>query len=387
MFTLLLWRLLCLCLSSLPPTLPLIPPHPSYVVQWRGEKDFRYVPPSLREAEFQGSLSTVTPLPSSFKTDLVPGEPLFQTLTFQTLSAALPSDRVGQAAGRCATVRRVFRVLSEGGSLAELVSPIPDPYRHAEERGPAAPTWSVRVRDLRGGRALGKRRGHGRTHEAEALLALAPLTDLLEGAVCLKSPDVALHVLLLPGGRFLLLRLLTSGRGDLRGFDPAARGCVTATPLEPVAAFALANVARASPRAGAALDLYAGSCQALLAAAALGSSRTVGIERANEWLVPFGKIREDFRRRNLNEPTLIRGDCRDAAVRDAAGGPFGAVLADVPYGVRESVRGEGDGGTPVRDILELLAADVIRGKPLIREGGRVRGGRGGRGGGSPARPP
>jgi len=94
------------------------------------------------------------------------------------------------------------------------------------------------------------------------------------------------------------------------------------------------------------IDLYAGSCATLLAAGGLCPDvRTVGIERDNNWLVPFDKILEDFEIRDLPLPTLVRGDSRDhTIIEQILDEPYDVVLADPPYGKRGEIgRGAKDG--------------------------------------------
>lgn len=185
--------------------------------------------------------------------------------------------------------------------------------------------------------------------EREAVISASNFTAHLRGPVKLNDPALALSSFILPSERpsepptYLLLRKYCSGFSRLRDFDPNTRICVTSTPLEPIAAFTMANAGLVSNNS-AVLDLYAGSATSLLAAAGLAPEcTTVGIERDGDWLVNFTHISSDFVSRGLRPPHMIRGDSRSASVRRsalAAAGVrgFDAILADPPYGKRE-VRG------------------------------------------------
>ena len=156
---------------------------------------------------------------------------------------------------------------------------------------------------------------------------------------------------------------------------PTTRKCVTSTPLRPSVAISMANIAKLQ-RDFNVLDPYAGSCSTLLAAAMVEPTcKTVGIERAHGGIVSFMNIERDFVIRNFAPLSgLIRGDCRDVAIRDKAieainGKEFDAILTDPPYGIREKI----DEGCPppLAELFHSIIEDRERGKRLLRVGGRI----------------
>jgi len=177
-------------------------------------------------------------------------------------------------------------------------------------------------------------------------------------------------------GRKMLARRIASGP-KIFSIAPTERICVTNTPLEPIAAFCLCNIARI--KAGdKILDPYAGSCTTLLAAAMIvPDAETVGIEIAHNGLVNREHIAEDFSSRNLRLPNqIIHGDSTSVFVRETAKEavnhqPFDAIIADPPYGIRESV-GYND-NSPLEELFASIAIDrhsTDRGR-LLRVGGRL----------------
>jgi tRNA G10 N-methylase Trm11 len=158
---------------------------------------------------------------------------------------------------------------------------------------------------------------------------------------------------------------------------PTERICITNTPLEPIAAFVLCNIARIKNN-DKILDPYAGSCTTLLAAAMIAPDcETVGIEIAHDGLVNREHIAQDFTSRNLKLPNqLIYGDSTDVAVRETAkaavnGEPFDVIIADPPYGIRESV--SYNEHSPLEELFASIAIDsnVTDRKRLIKRGGRL----------------
>ena len=82
-------------------------------------------------------------------------------------------------------------------------------------------------------------------------------------------------------------------------------------------------------------------------------------------------IAADFTTRGLKPPlALIEGDATDASVRaeacNAVGGAFDVIVADPPYGLRERLS-----SNPLRDILDMIAADRDAGNRLLKVGGRL----------------
>lgn len=157
--------------------------------------------------------------------------------------------------------------------------------------------------------------------------------------------------------------------------DPNTRICVTNTPLCPIAAFAMCNVAGVKD-GSTILDPYAGSCATLLAAAMIAPTcRTVGIEIAHNGLVNRKDIRTDFETRGLPAPlALLQGDSTDSGIRDEArkvigSEPFDLIITDPPYGIRES---KGDNALPpLCQLFRSIADDREAGKRLLKVGGRL----------------
>jgi tRNA G10 N-methylase Trm11 len=211
--------------------------------------------------------------------------------------------------------------------------------------------------------------------EREALLALRPLLSQLGGAVNLRSPDTKIYVLdgLVNGTALLTRRLASGGHRLASSIAPNTRICVTNTPLCPVAAFALCNVAGVKGNQSI-LDPYAGSGAILLAASLIdGKSGTVGIEIAHDGLVNREDLRRDFATRRLPQPlALIKGDSTDVEVRRQArlaigDVPFDLIITDPPYGIREStIR-----SVPILDLLNAIASDRKAGRRLLKKGGKL----------------
>ena len=158
---------------------------------------------------------------------------------------------------------------------------------------------------------------------------------------------------------------------------PAERICITNTPLEPIAAFILCNIARIKSN-DKILDPYAGSCTTLLAAAMIAPNcETVGIEIAHNGLVNREHIVQDFTSRDLKLPNeIICGDSTEMTVRESAKAavndePFDVIIADPPYGIRESV-GYNE-NSPLEELFTSIAIDsnVTDRKRLLKFGGRL----------------
>jgi tRNA G10 N-methylase Trm11 len=156
---------------------------------------------------------------------------------------------------------------------------------------------------------------------------------------------------------------------------PATRICITNTPLEPIAAFCLCNVARIR-NGDRILDPYCGSGTTLLAAAMIApDSKTVGIEIAHNGLVNRGDILKDFSSRSLSPPRkLICGDSTHASTRAQArtavgGQSFDAIISDPPYGIRES--SNYNDKSPLEELFACIQQDRDLQHRLLRVGGRV----------------
>ena len=145
------------------------------------------------------------------------------------------------------------------------------------------------------------------------------------------------------------------------------------TPLCPIAAFSLCNVAGLR-KDQTILDPYAGSGAILLAAAMIEPTcRSVGVEIAHDGLVNREDIRKDFSTRGLAQPlALLRGDSTEyngrAEAREAIGNrPFDYIISDPPYGVRESTIDM----DPIVELLRAIKEDRDSGQPLLKKGGKL----------------
>jgi 16S rRNA G966 N2-methylase RsmD len=275
------------------------------------------------------------------------------------------------------------------------------------------------------------------SRERRALQDLKPLLLTFGGGVDLQNPDCKLYVMdgLLEQQR-RQPSLLLNERDDDRKSDeqkqqrqqvkilarriaigprvsimaPATRICITNTPLCPMAAFWMCNIAGIRP-GQAILDPFAGSCSILMAAAMIhGSCRTVGIEIAHNGLVNRADIRRDFVTRNLTLPCdLVHGDCTDVRVRrrakralllptphdddhhdkqhqhsddddddhddnDVSTLPsFDYIITDPPYGIRESTNYNSK--TPMQELFQAIANDRHDQRhgetPLLKPGGKL----------------
>ena len=106
-------------------------------------------------------------------------------------------------------------------------------------------------------------------------------------------------------------------------------------------------------------------------------SETVGIEIAHNGLVNREHIKRDFTSRNLKLPNqVICGDSTDVAVREAAKAAvndesFDIIIADPPYGIRETV--SYNENSPLEELFTSIAIDsnVTDRKRLLKLGGRL----------------
>ena len=121
--------------------------------------------------------------------------------------------------------------------------------------------------------------------------------------------------------------------------------------------------------------MYAGSCATLLAAAMIAPDcESVGVEIAHNGYVNRTNIILDFTSRSLKEPKeLILGDSTDLVVREAAKAAvnnesFDIIIADPPYGIRESV-GYNE-KSPLEEMFAAIAFDRSD-KRLLKLGGRL----------------
>lgn len=220
--------------------------------------------------------------------------------------------------------------------------------------------------------------------EKVGLRALKKLFIKFGGTVSLKNPDTKIYIFdgigLENENTILVRRIATGPKTSI--ISPNQRICVTNTPLEPIAAFVLCNIARIN-NSTTVLDPYAGSCSTLLAATIIApSAESVGIEIAHDGFVNREHIYSDFTSRKLKIPNkLIHGDSTDPVVRKDAlsaidNNPFDVIIADPPYGIRESVSSIGK--SPLEELFMAVASDrsddkdlTSCNKRLLKLGGRL----------------
>jgi 16S rRNA G966 N2-methylase RsmD len=381
--------------------------------------------------------------------------------------SSIPLDLIIQAVQRCSLIHAMYQIIAsvpaqepyaalsdcalqqDGGGLLNSMR-----RGNAEEHA----TWCVRVRyyggdtddsnnhdtgdsssssssnDLSDSHRAEKRRKREKRHgertrslslERRALQALKPLLLTFGGGVDLQNPDCKLYIM---DGlvqrlkkedhssdreneqqqqqqvKILARRMAMGPRVSIMA--PATRICITNTPLCPMAAFWMCNIAGIRP-GQAILDPFAGSCAILMAAAMIRAScRTVAIEIAHNGLVNRPDIQRDFTTRNLTLPCdLVHGDCTDVRVRrrakrallqprlpnvnDDHGGQheddddsdsstlpsFDYIITDPPYGIRESTNYNSK--TPLQELFQAIAHDRQAAQntreetPLLKPGGKL----------------
>jgi Putative RNA methylase family UPF0020 len=399
--------------DRLSPNLPLSAER-RLLIHWRGEGVEGYSM-QFRHVEFRGALEAVLASDQgqygldsmSFKNALnyTGGELTSeikiagynQAMQYLTVPNNVSTVICALAAQRCSLIHALYEVVAETSSehgysgLAETAlqnQALRDMWVDSDGANSFA-TWCVRVRHYGDNSNGAKERRYGArarslTMEREALQALSPLLIKLGGKVDLDRPDCKIYVFdglrhsqSAPGSfgeAKVLARRIAKG-AKTSSINPNTRICVTNTPLCPVAAFIMGNVA--GIRAGSsALDPYCGSGGTLLAASMLSnSSSTVGIEIAHNGIVNRDDINKDFLVRGLTQPlALILGDSSDCRVRALArqangGKPFDCIITDPPYGIRESTGGPQR--RPIDDLLQMIIDDREAGTPILRHGGRL----------------
>lgn len=325
-----------------------------------------------------------------------------------------------ETAQRCSLIRGLYEVVAEGDTYEELALSAIANHRLDDiminginENS----TWRLRLRQYGSSASETKLRQYGKkmrspmSQEREVVYRLKELLIKLGGDVDLKDADVSLYVfeglIDIDGksNRKVLARLLTKGGGGKSGLAmtsiaPVKRLCVTTTPLAPIEAFTICNVARV--RSGdRILDPFAGSCTTLLAASMLVSScKSVGIEIAHNGNVNRQNIVEDFTTRKLELPSaIIHGDAMDERVRAEARAAVGNEAFDCiitgelklakrrlcflyflnltkphsnkdpPYGIRE--KKESCEEPPLVQLVKCIAQDRNNDKRLLKKGGRL----------------
>lgn len=314
---------------------------------------------------------------------------------------------------RCSLVRNGFLLVASGNSYEQLAMKALDygSFEDIMEGGSNQDaTWSIRLRlygpepedesvnnDGKKKRST-KQARYGKnvrsplTEERNAIFAMKALVELFHGKVNLKTPDCKIYLFDgLSSGRCESTKCLARaiGKGPrVSIYAPKTRICVTTTPLCPIAAFTLCNVAQLRPHFTV-LDPFAGSCASLLAAAhiATNSARptksqggTVSIEVAHNGLVSRDDIVRDFETRSLDPPLeIIHGDCmlyetRKRARQAIGGREFDCIITDPPYGIREAMTScEDDGSSlpPLTQLFYAMGRDRAMGEPLLKVGGRL----------------
>ena len=291
----------------------------------------------------------------------------------------ISADAIVDATKRCSLVRECYEVIAKADTYEQLAAialkngALNDYYDSA--------TWRVRLRQYGSTSTNDKGRRYGKNvrspirAEKQAIQTMAELFLCFKGKVKLKDPECSLYLFKgTRGGEIVFARQLMRGP-KISAIAPKTRICITNTPLESIASYNLCNFARVQNDRNV-LDVYAGSCATLLAAASIAPEcNTVGIEIALKKFVRKEDIVKDFTCRGLKVPAaIIRGDSMQKEIRDEArkaigGGPFDCVVTDPPYGIREKA---GDNSEPpLVQLFKVIAADRESGTPLLKAGGRL----------------
>lgn len=379
------------------------------LVHWRGE-DVEGYSLQFRHDEFRGALSAVVrdearnssePFSLDFRnalnysgTELTSDLKLKgynQAMQYITVPKNIPVSACIQAAERSSLIHALYEIVAESccdegyDALSEIALEN-GCFDDMKRGGPNEDdTWCVRVRHYGKNLDGSKERRYGArarslTMERQALQALKPVLLCFGGKVDLNEPDCKIYVF--DGlytsrnnagfSKVLTRRIATGAR--VATLNPNTRLCVTNTPLCPVAAFTMCNVAQIQSHSTV-LDPFCGSGATLLASAMIAPHcKTVGIEIAHNGIVCRDDIRRDFAMRNLSQPeALIYGDSSDsgtrAQARDAIGNaPFDCIVTDPPYGIREST---GFMERPIDELFQMITDDRNAGTPLLRKGGRL----------------
>lgn len=300
------------------------------------------------------------------------------------------TELIIQTAQRCSLVRSLFVIFAQGDTFEELATNALESNYLADmmEGGPHSDaSWKVRMRQYGGQAKTVKQKQYGKKMrspiqaEREAILQMGDLFGQLAGPVDLKSADVSLYILeglvSNTSKTKVLAKLVTRG-ATTSSIAPKTRKCITNTPLCPLAAFTMCNVARIGGPNYKILDPFCGSCAILLAATMIESSvQTVGIDIAHNGQVNRTDIMNDFSYRNLTRPVaLIHGNSMLDGIRKEAkiaigNEPFDAIITDPPYGIREKSGYCNE--SPLIDLVNCIgkdrnAHDTSR---LLKIGGRL----------------
>ncbi|KAL7465159.1 hypothetical protein ACHAXS_005485 [Conticribra weissflogii] len=321
----------------------------------------------------------------------------------------ISQDLVAKASARCSLIHSSYLLVAEGMEYSDLVdqalqSKVFDDMKGSETvTQQNGKTWRLRrheygfINDDNNPR-FGKGTTRSVQKEKTALKHLEPFLITFKGKVDLKNPECNIYLLegicdnnvtdsglqeitVRKNSKLLkiLARKLSSG-AKVSVMAPKTRICITNTPLEPIAAFILCNLALIGAN-DKVLDPFAGSASALLAASLISHSvRAVGIEIASEEFLSREKIRQDFSTRGLPQPIgLLTGDSMDSRIRAEArkligGSAFDAIVCDPPYGIREAMSGSdsGYGGSAALfDLIDAIGRDRQWGTPLLKRGGKL----------------
>jgi len=285
---------------------------------------------------------------------------------------------------RCSLIRSLFDIVAEGETYPELAkNAIASRKLHdmMENGSNSHASWRVRMRQYGEKAKLEKQKQYGRQmkspmrSEREAINQMGELFDEFTGPVDLNNAEITLYLFEgLLGRRKVFAMLLTRG-AETSVMAPKTRICVTNTPLCPLAAFTMCNVARIKPGYRI-FDPFAGSCAILMAASTIEPTiRSVGVEIALDGQINQDDIVLDFTSRNLTVPSaIIRGDSMSGDIRSEARAavgnePFDVIVTDPPYGIREKTGFCLD--PPLVDLVKCIAKDRKGGNRLLKLGGRL----------------
>ncbi len=311
--------------------------------------------------------------------------------TFNDSSMNIDNDVLIRTVERCSLIRSIFEIVAEADTYPRLAQNAihSQHFQDMMEGGSRAnATWRVRLRQYGSSvddsnsskqKQYGKKMRSPMKQEREAINEMKELFLLLKGDVDLKNADESLYLFEgLRGGRKVLARLLARG-ANTSIISPKTRICVTNTPLCPLAAYTMCNVARIQP-GDRIFDPFAGSCAILLAASMIDPTvLSVGVEIAHNGQVNRDHIVQDFTSRNLTPPVaIIRGDSMSNDVRDEAKAavgnhPFDVIVTDPPYGIREKTGFCLD--PPLVNLVNCIARDREaeggENYRLLKKGGRL----------------
>lgn len=380
------------------------------IIHWRGEKEHGNSI-QLRHYEFKSALASIIEGEQS-NTDDTPIEPdisftaalsstfesanemseyqkdsyenAMQYINEENLSFSNNFDLIQETVQRCALVRSLFEIVSEGETFEELArnaiqsKNLNDMMKNGSS---ANLSWRVRLRQYGDSAKAEKQKQYGKKmrspmkDEREAINQMKDLFMELAGPVDLKNADISLYIFEgLKDKKKVLARLLTRG-ANTSSIAPKTRICITNTPLCPLASFTMNNVGRVKNNFKV-LDPFCGSCGILLATTMIEPSvQTVGIEIAHNGAVNRDNIMKDFSSRNLTLPAaIIKGDAMDKSVRDKARAavgnePFDVIITDPPYNIREKILSCPD--SPLINLVKCIASDRKKEQRLLALGGRL----------------